>query len=210
MKYQFAFGDEAGSPGGKPGETSTTHFVTALLLTNDPEGLRTSIRQFRQEKRIRVDSELSFNSSPDANRLACLNELLKSDFAVRAVVFDKRTLNKGPRDLYTESWTKLFKWLAFKELGRAHVTMDEYGSPSTTIPTLMKSLRAEAGIHVPGPSLAAPIRAVRSNSEFGIEAADMVAGAIFRMVEHGDTRFYAAIRSRAQIWRPVENENPPS
>ncbi|MBI5712815.1 MAG: DUF3800 domain-containing protein [Chloroflexi bacterium] len=85
---------------------------------------------------------------------------------------------------------------------QTHSNAEKFGNPAITIPELKRSLRKV------GTSIS--IKAVGSHTEPCLQATDMVVGASFRLVEHGDARFYNIIRSHAKIWRPIENENPPS
>lgn len=117
--YRFAFGDEAGDTGLKFDRGSSTHFVPAMVLTNDPEGLRAYVRDFRCGLGLCDPGELSFH--PFVKRLA----------------------------------------------------------------------------------------AKRSRSEPALQAADMVAGAVFRYVTRGDERFYKVIQPYTALWKWTGNEKPP-
>lgn len=48
-----------------------------------------------------------------------------------------------------------------------------------------------------------------SRSEPALQIADMVAGAVFRYVSQGDTRFYELICPYTMLWEWTVNEKPP-
>jgi len=197
MKHKFTFGDESGNPS----DALSTHFVVALLEASERESIVKIVQDFKQFKGFRQDSELKFHSSTDANRSELLNRLVSTDWSARIVVIDKRTATQKDFALYVAAWTQLLHWAKLTIEG-TNLILDEYGNPAMTIPALRRSLRKV--------KVSMPIKAVRSHTEPCLQAVDMVVGASFRLVEHGDTRFYNLIRSRTKIWRPIENENPPS
>lgn len=197
MKYKFAYGDESGSPG----DASSTNFVVAVLQTSERESIAKIVQDFKQFKGFRQDSELKFHSSTDANRSELLNRLVSVDWSARIVVMDKRTVRQKDFALYVAAWTHLIRWTKLT-IEDVNLILDEYGNPAITVPSLRRSLR-KVGVSV-------SIKAMRSHTEPCLQGVDMAVGATFRLVEHGDARFYNIIRSRTQIWRPIENENPPS
>ncbi len=213
MRYRFAIGDEAGDTGRKYDRGSSIHFVAGLTLLNDATLLRQYVQDFHRKLHLQEAGELSFHHSPDRNRLAFLSGLEPFDFVVRAVVVDKRTLppNFGPNKLgfYVHFFGRLFGWVAPRELQRARIVLDEFGSPAVTIPTLTRRLRRQLAGSEFSSWFKGPLQAKRSHREPILQLADMLTGAVFRLVEKGDVRFYRLFRSKASIWRPEENENPP-
>ena len=210
--YRFAFGDEAGDTGLKFDRGSSTHFVPAMVLTNDPEGLRAYVRDFRCGLGLCNPGELSFHRTPDRNRLAFLRGLASLDLAVHALVVDKRTLLPELRGLdklafYTTFFTALLLRSIPDELEQATVILDEFGNKDVTIIALRQHLKRAYGGYVR--PFVKRLAAKRSRSEPALQAADMVAGAMFRYVTRGDERFYKVIQPYTALWKWTGNEKPP-
>ncbi|HEC36206.1 MAG TPA: DUF3800 domain-containing protein [Anaerolineae bacterium] len=210
--YRFAFGDEAGDTGLKFNQGSSTHFVPTLVLTNDPDRLYTYVRDFRDSLGLHKSGELSFHRTPDRNRLAFLRGLTSLDLAVHALIVDKRMLLPELRGLdklafYTTFFTALLLRLIPDELEQATVTLDEFGSRNATIIALRQHLKRAYGGYVR--PFVKRLTARRSRSEPALQAADMVAGAVFRYVTKGDMRFYEIIRPYTTLWEWTGNKKPP-
>jgi len=179
LPYHFAFGDEAGDTGLKFDRGSSTSFVSAVLLTNDPDNLRAYVCDFRRSLSLRDTGELSFHRTPDRNRITFLQGLAHP----------------------------LLLRLIPDELEQSTVILDEFGNKDTTIMALRQHLKRAYGGHIR--PFVRRLTARRSRSEPALQAADMVAGAVFRYVTQGDARFYEIIEPHTRLWKWTGNEKPP-
>lgn len=203
LPYRFAFGDEAGDTGLKFDRGSSTSFVSAVLLTNDPDKLCAYVCDFRRSLSLRDTGELSFHRTPDRNRFAFLQGLASLDVAVRALTVDKRMLlpelgGLAKLAFYTTFFTALLLRLIPDELEQATVILDEFGNKDTTIMALRQHLKRAYGGHIR--PFVRRLAARRSRSEPALQAADMVAGTVFRYVTRGDARFYEVIEPYTRLW----------
>ncbi|RLC96976.1 MAG: hypothetical protein DRI77_07845 [Chloroflexi bacterium] len=212
LPYHFAFGDEAGDTGLKFDRGSSTSFVSAVLLTNDPDNLRAYVCDFRRSLSLRDTGELSFHRTPDRNRITFLQGLAHLNLGAYALIVDKQTLLPELRGLeklafYTTFFTALLLRLIPDELEQSTVILDEFGNKDTTIMALRQHLKRAYGGHIR--PFVRRLTARRSRSEPALQAADMVAGAVFRYVTQGDARFYEIIEPHTRLWKWTGNEKPP-
>lgn len=182
-----------------------------MVLTNDPDGLRIYVHDFRRSLGLRDPGELRFHHTSDRNRLAFLRGLSSLDLAACALVVDKRTLLPELRGLdklafYATFFTALLLRLIPGHLEQATVILDEFGNKDVTIITLRQQLKRAFGGHV-RPFLKR-LEAKRSRSEPALQIADMVAGAVFRYATQGDDRFYGLVQPQTTLWEWSRNEKP--
>lgn len=208
--FDCAFGDEAGETGFRFQRGSSTHFVVALVLVNEPEPLRDFMEQMRHQFRLPKTMELKFNRTSNANRCAFFASLPSHEFVVRALAVDKRILPAAFKKIdkqrfYTFFVSDLLRRIPADELDQANIVLDEFGNPKTTILGLKRVLRH--GKHCVS---FRQIIAHRSRSEPLLQLADMVAGAILRFVSREEDTFYTHIATRTHLWHYDPEENPPS
>jgi len=94
--YVLIFLDESGDPGFKSEQGSSSHFVIALVIFDNPldaEETALSIKRLRQKLKLHETFEFKFNKMSDFYRFQLLEAVTASPFRVRAMVVDKRVLH---------------------------------------------------------------------------------------------------------------------
>jgi CO dehydrogenase nickel-insertion accessory protein CooC1 len=87
------FLDESGDAGFKFDSGSSSHFVIALIIFDDPldaEETASRIKKLRQELKVHEMFEFKFNKMNDFRRYRFLEAVRDSKFRIRAMVVDKR------------------------------------------------------------------------------------------------------------------------
>lgn len=131
MKSIAAFADEYGNNSFEF-ETQGTHFIVASIILNtdkqaeveaQAELIRKKFFQTGEIKSLKVKDN-------DKRRILVLNELVKLDFKIYAVVVDKRELY-GEGFKYKKSFYKFLNGLVYNELFKTfpqlYLTVDEHG-----------------------------------------------------------------------------------
>jgi len=214
MSYRYASGDEAGQTGFKFEKGSTPLFLVTLLLTNDPSTIREHINRLRVRLGVTDHAEFRFHSTPHAHRLAFLSTLATCDLAVRALFVDKRVLPAEFRrmkswDFYAFFVCELLDRLPVGELDGTILYLDDFGPRKVTIRALRQRLK-QIGLINPKANPLKRIAFKRSRGEMLIQAADMVAGAVYRWLNKGNSVYFDLIRSKALVWEYRAGKNPPT
>ncbi len=208
--FAYAFGDESGQIGFNFTRGSTKFFVFALLLTSDLAAVENYVAAFRLRAGLQAGAELKFHSTPDQLRQAFLAGLMPHEIAMRAVYVRKPLL--PPAFATLKSWdfyacfvSYLLDRLPAGELGGTKLILDEFGPHGLT----MRALRArlDALWFDSRRSLVKRIRFRSSEQHDGLQAVDMVGGAVYRWLAENDRRFLETIQSKTLIWeyRPTNN-----
>lgn len=134
----FGYADEYGN-NSFDFETQGSHFIITCILIKDKNDLPAIEAQIEEIRRLNFQTG-EIKSSKVANnhsrRLKILNELIKVNFSIFAVVIDKRSLH-GEGFNYKKSFYKFINNLLYKELFRSfpelQLNVDEHGSNSFMI-----------------------------------------------------------------------------
>ncbi|MBI4769076.1 MAG: DUF3800 domain-containing protein [Chloroflexi bacterium] len=201
--YDYAFGDESGQAGFKFERGSTEWFVFTVLLTNQSAGLRTYTAEFRARAGLHATAELKFHSTPDQLRSQYLTGLLRYDIAIRAVFVHKPALpiefsQMKSWDFYAFFVGNLLGRLPVGELGNTKLVLDEYGPVEVTARAVRRRMRKlwPESRH----SLIRRVGFKRSSAHDGLQATDMVGGAIYRWLAENDRRFLTIIQPKTVLW----------
>lgn len=195
MAMVFA-GDEAGDVSFAFDKGASTHFVLALVNTDQPEILRQTLAAVRVQRNLAADYEFKFHKlSSKALRLATFNALAPVDFGVWALSVDKRLLpvywrDFAARDLYAVLAAELILSIPLEYREGSVLLLDEFDPRDRTVLALKKSLKRRGmrrGFR--------KITGVRSRSEPLVQVADLVAGSIQRSLAHDDPETLSVIRS---------------
>lgn len=214
MPYRYAGGDEAGDTGFKFEKGSTPLFLISLLLTDDPFVIDEQIVRLRSRLGIAARTEFRFHSTPRAHRLAFLSTLATCNLAVRVLFVDKRSLPIEFRrvkswDFYAFFMCELLDRLPMGELGGTILHLDDFGPRKVTLRALRQRLK-QIGLADSEVKLLKRIAFKRSRGEVLLQAADMVAGAVYRWLNKGDSTYFDLIRSKVLVWEYRPSRNPPT
>ena len=212
LAYRYAFGDEAGQTGFKFDLGATRHFIVNLVLVNDPQSLCEYVDRMRSRLGLSPMEEFSFNKSSNRHRHAFLAGLSDLDFVARAIVVDKTLLpddfqHMRSVEFYAFFVAQLLNHLPAGELDRTILHLDCFGAPKTAL----RCIRQQLARLWPKDRrrLLKRIAFKQSHRENGIQAADMIAGAIFRWQEKDDARFVTYIWDKILLWE-YRTTNPPT
>jgi hypothetical protein len=202
--YRYAFGDETGDPGFAFARGSTRFWVIILLLLDDPEPLRQRMDDLHAQLGIPAHVEFKFHKTSDGNRLAFLTALRPYPFVGRALVVDKIRLLpewQSVRDVsfYAALLAELVARIPPGELGETIMVLDQFGTPQAMLRELRGRLKAQGSGQATRPFKKIFLK--RSRGESLIQCADMVAGALMREVNDGDSRFFDLVRDKVTVWR---------
>lgn len=132
MKYT-AYADEFGNNSFKF-DTQGTHFIIATVIVKPDtiKILEEAVDDIRKKHKFQTGELKSNKVGPDTSRrIRILNDIVKLDFSIYAVVVDKREL-EGKGFHYKKSFYKYLNNLLYKELFRTfpelELCVDEHGS----------------------------------------------------------------------------------
>ena len=199
----WVYVDESGDPGFKFDHGSTSHFVVALVIFDEPTHIERTervIARLRERLGVKETFEFKFNKLKHEWREDFLKAVRYSPFRIRAMVVDKRILRSARLHkkgiFYNYFVGQVFKH-HFGSLKGAKVRVDgqsgrEFRREFSTY------VRKKAGGAVAG------IRFLDSKSNGLIQLADMVAGAIHRAYrddEKNDPRYLRLLWPRIEdLW----------
>jgi hypothetical protein len=213
MPFAYALGDESGQVGFKFARGSTEFFVFSLLLTRDLAALEDYTAFFRSRIGLRAGAELKFHSTPDRIRQEFLDGLVSQDIAVRAVYVRKTLLPSAfatlkSWDFYAYFVSYLLDRLPVGELKATKLILDEFGPHELT----MRALRTRLDALWPDSRrfLIERIRFRSSEKQGGLQAADMISGAVYRWLTEEDRRFLEIMGSKTLIWEYRSTNNLPT
>jgi Protein of unknown function (DUF3800) len=201
----LVFLDESGDAGFKFDRGSSTHFVIALVIFDDPldaEETALAIKRLRQQLRKHEKFEFKFNKTDEYLRLQFLEAVRDYKFRVRVMLVDKRKLYsdalKGSKDKFYSYFVGQVLAHNHGQITGAKLRVDgsgdrEFKKAFTTY------LRQKLGANV-----LAHCRFVDSKADNLIQLADMIAGSVFRAnhTVNADASFYERIRHKVEdLWR---------
>jgi len=177
MKNIVAFADEFGN--NSFDFNNGTHFIVASVFTNADNGLNLEQNIEGVRKKYFKTGEIK-STSIGANhrrRLIILQEVVKYDFSIYAVVVDKRKLY-GEGFRYKSSFYKFLNSLVYKELFKTFpdllLTVDEHGSNN-----FMRGFKKYVGEnHIPSLFDKSEFAFQNSTKSVLIQLADLIAGSL--------------------------------
>jgi hypothetical protein len=195
--FTFA-GDESGEVSFNFAKGASRYFVVAVIGTSETHALRLALVDVRRTLKLRPDYEFGFHTLAASAklRLGVFSALREADFEAWALVADKTTLPvvfRGMRrlDFYLYFVTEVLEVIPADQREGATLILDEFGGEPTLALELRRYMkRRDIARHFS--------RALtkRSKSEPLIQAADLVAGAVYRRDSHGDAEAYGFIEGK--------------
>lgn len=182
MGKQLVFIDDSGDPGFKLDKGSSSHFVIACVIFDDPldaEETALAIKKFRRTLGWNQNREFKFNKTKKSIVIDLLKIVCEGNFSVRAICIDKAQI----RSLELKNRQDSFYNYAIKEvlsksemLHKASIRLDghagrEYKKSAITY------LRREVNAHS---QKIAKVKFVDSKTDNLVQLADLVAGSILR------------------------------
>lgn len=186
---QLVFIDDSGDPGFKLDKGSSSHFVIACVIFDDPldaEETALEIKKYRRSMGWNDNREFKFNKTKKKYIKELLAHLAQCNFSVRAICVDKSKIYshelKNKQDSFY-NYTIKEVLAKSSNLVCADVRLDghsgrEYKKSAITY------LRREANI---GSRKVNKVRFVDSRTNVLIQLADLVAGSILRSTQNSKT-----------------------
>lgn len=186
---QLVFIDDSGDPGFKLDKGSSSHFVIACVIFDDPldaEETALIIKKYRRELEWTDKREFKFNKTSKKNVSELLRRVSGSNFRVRAICIDKSKIYshelKNKQDSF---YNYAIKEVLSKSttLDKADIRLDghsgrEYKKSAATYLRSEVNARSEK---------IAKVRFVDSTTNVLIQLADLVAGSILRSTNSAKT-----------------------
>jgi hypothetical protein len=192
-------GDESGDVSFSFGKGASRNFVVAVVATADPDGLRSILDDLRHKENFPDTFEFHFNSLASVKlRQKVFSRLRDADFEAWALVVDKTTLPDvfkamNGLDFYLYFVSELIRQIPFEKRNQSTLILDEFGSSKLVRQELRRVMKVRGiphGFH--------RIFVRRSQSEALIQAADLVAGAIFHRDAKKDSEALGYIQGKMQ------------
>jgi hypothetical protein len=207
----YAFIDESGTVGA---ETGTHFLIIAVICGNQARDIEIPVQRAQKKFGTSLASgEMKANNSREAVVLRLLEELVKQDIQIVAVMIDQKAIVRPPRDgeeIYRKAVSRAVYHLV-KRWPRIQILLDQRYTNNQYRFELEKRIREEI---VDLPQKVVLIRQLNSQAQRGLQAADFVAWAFFQKYERGDYRYFDVLASRVvqedlivqKIW-PKGNRN---
>ena len=199
--WTFA-GDESGDVSFRFDRGATSHFVVAIIGTQQPDALRQALVDLRRQHSLPAHYEFSFHGTTSYRLRAALFETAAQlDFRTWAVVAEKARLPRrfqamAGRSFYVYFVTETIRLIPEEWRGGTTLLLDQFDEAGRAITTLKRELKAR-GI----PKGFQRIRGRRSHGEELIQIADLMAGAILRKYAKGDNRTFQLLKPKiAALW----------
>jgi len=192
--------DESGDSGFKFAKGSSSFLILAVvyLTHGDKEAnINKAINKLKLKLNLSKGYEFKFSRCKDKFRKKLFQTIKRLPLRYKAIVVDKRRLKPPasslqPHQLYCEAVRRLLydnnppldKTVIIIDEATARIHRREFNS------VLKKYLSK---------SVVKKIRQARSQSEIGIQIADMIAGSIFRKYEKIDDRYYQIVKEKEKI-----------
>lgn len=198
------FLDESGDPGFKFDKGSSTHFVIALVIFDNPldaEETALAIKRLRERLSLKQQYEFKFNKTSDSFKHQFFEVMRGKNFRVRAMVVDKRILHSNKLKGEKESFYSYFVGEVMKQndgtIQGASLKIDGSGDRAfkQAFQTYLRKKLQEGTI--------SKFKFVDSKTDSLIQLSDMVAGAIYRHYnpERRDSSYFDRIRHTLEdLW----------
>jgi len=199
----YHFFDESGDTGFKFLAGSSAYWIGAMVSTNNPQTLQERISALKAELGVSAHFEFRFH---DVNRQAkerFFAAILSQQFDVRAIVVDKRTLSQSFRQMSKQAFychfiTELVLRAPDEEIQDDILVID--GS----VKILTRALRVHLSRATRERGMGRKFKKIvtkDSRQNNALQCADMIVGAIARMVKHDDRSYYEAFEDKIRdLW----------
>lgn len=193
-------GDESGDTSFSFGKGASRYFVTAVIATNDPEGLRNLLAELRQKSGLVQSYEFKFHDlTSTALRERTFSVLAKAPFESWGLIVDKTTLPDTYRlmsslDFYLYFVTELIREIPEEKRTGATLILDEFGS----VKQMRTELRRVLKIRSIQP-LFKRLLIKRSRSESLIQIADLIAGSLLHRDSRSGAKYYEIIDEKMSL-----------
>jgi len=205
-KLQRVYIDDAGDPGFKLTQGSTSHFVIACVIFDDPltvEEVALAIKNFKRKIGWNENREIKFNKTKKSIIKELLSELSGYGFRIRAICVDKSKIRSHElRSKQDSFYNYIIKEVlsATEDLTDADVRLDGHSGREykrTAIAYFRKQINAET-------HKISRFRFFDSQRNNLIQLADLVAGSILRSTNTKKTdsgEYVAILKNRIEdIW----------
>lgn len=203
---RFAYLDESGDLSFRRlgvGTGTSDTFVVAMLMLDDPVPVYAAVEQLKERFGMRRAEEFRFSSTSPERRLAFLQELRRHDVAIMAVAVNKaliadRPESRGERLFYRDIVRRVL--VRFRdELDDTSLVLDQYIRGRSAQREFNAFLRQS--VNSPERRRLRDISHQSSHANNLIQAADMVAGAIYRARSRNDPTYLRTIQPRVrEVW----------
>lgn len=187
----LVFIDDSGDPGFKINKGSSKVFIISCVIFDDEleaEKIAVAIKELRRKLKKSDNFEFKFNKSDREIRLRFLEQISKSNFKVRAIVFDKSKLKseelKTSKQSFYNYAIKLVLKHNFGSIKEAKLRLDGHGDRIYKR-EVIRYLRRE--LNNKDSRVFKKLQFVDSKSNVLIQLADMIAGSIHRKYETDKT-----------------------
>lgn len=196
--------DESGDPGGDYSRGASQHFVLVLVETTQPDSLRDELQQLRRTLNLSRTFEFRYHDTRSTDRRAAFFLLLRSlDVRIRAVTIDKTQLPEssrtwGEQEMYEYALGEIVRNSLPTELNEVYLVIDGEASKQTFINRLRTwATRLAQELH--RERIFKSIVLKESRREDGLQFADMAAGVIAEMAEHGESPYEAYVIAKVRL-----------
>lgn len=191
VHLNYAFGDESGTVGPEKG---TRYFVVALAGVERPRVLQLPVRRALKKYGRLSSGELKASNLEKAAIMRLLNEIVKQNVSIVAVIVDQKMISQLPDDeeIYRHAAARAVYHLVEK-FPAVHVVLDRRYTKTHLRDNLERRIREEIQ------NLQSKVILIRQESSLHfkeLQAVDAIAWAFFQKYERGDERFYDIIAGR--------------
>lgn len=196
--------DENGDPGGDVRRGASRHFVLTLVETTQPEVLREELQRLRKALNVPPAFEFHFHETRSHERRAAFFVLLRSlDVRIRAAMVDKSRMPPearfwGEQEMYEYAIGAIVEESLPSELNQAILVID--GEPGKE--KFVVRLRTWASRLARSQNRDRIFKAIvvkESRREEGLQFADMAAGVIAEIAEHGESPYESYVMSKIRL-----------
>ncbi len=199
------FIDDSGDPGFKLDKNSSSHFVIAMVIFDDPlevEKVAIAIRQLRREL-FGDDVEFKFNKSRHDIKKIFLKTVKLFSFRVRALVVNKRQVRSVDLQRDKKSFYAYFIKTALKyygdEIRNARIRIDG-GGDRIFRREFISYLRRALNVN-PDTRVVRDVKFEDSRTNVLVQLADMVAGCIHREHAKGEAVYRRILADKiVDVW----------
>lgn len=196
------FIDDSGDPGFRIEKGSSTHFVIAMVIFNDPlEAEKTSvaIKDLRRKLKVSDLFEFKFNKTNRKFRYAFMDTVKGFKFKIRAIVVDKKIIHSQrlrsyKEDFYNHIIMQILKHS--KSIKNAKLRFDKRGERA-----IRNQLRVYLSRELDNKNkkVFTDLKSVDSRQNTLVQLADMVAGSIFASFTGKDKSYLTKLREAKRV-----------
>lgn len=191
--------DESGDLGFSSG--ASKFFVLAFIFTEESsKKIRRIIKDIKVKHSIPPEAELKASKSRWLLKEAVLQESLKINYKIRALIINKSLVYKYLQQDTNILYNYLSKVLILDFLttlkGETEVIFDQRTVKVTSGNSIYEYLQAELYFEKKYFNNKLTVKHVESNFNYFIQLADFVSNAIYKKYEKSEVKFYDVIKSR--------------